>query len=47
MEADFMRLAIVASERAVAGGNMPFGATLVQDDRVLHVSGEHGGALHA
>lgn len=37
-EADFMRLAIVASQRAVVNGDTPFGATLVRDGVVLHVS---------
>lgn len=37
-ESDFMRHAIVASQRAVSNGNMPFGAALVRDGQVLHVS---------
>jgi tRNA(adenine34) deaminase len=40
-EADFMRLAIVASQRAIVNGNLPFGATLVRDGAVLHVSGNN------
>jgi tRNA(adenine34) deaminase len=37
-DSEFMRLAIVASQRAVANGNLPFGAALVRDGQVLHVS---------
>ena len=37
-ESEFMRLAIAASQRAVANGNMPFGATLVREGEVLQVS---------
>jgi tRNA(adenine34) deaminase len=37
-ESDFMQLAILASQRAVASGNTPFGATAVRDGVVLHVS---------
>jgi tRNA(adenine34) deaminase len=33
-----MRHAIVASQRAVVNGNLPFGAALVRDGQVLHVS---------
>jgi tRNA(Arg) A34 adenosine deaminase TadA len=40
-EAEFMRLAIVASQRAVVNGNTPFGASLVRDGVVLHVSGNN------
>jgi tRNA(adenine34) deaminase len=40
-EAEFMRLAIIASQRAVANGDTPFGATLVRDGKVLHVSGNN------
>jgi tRNA(adenine34) deaminase len=40
-EAEFMRLAIVASQRAVVNGNLPFGSTLVRDGTVLHVSGNN------
>jgi tRNA(Arg) A34 adenosine deaminase TadA len=35
---EFMRLAIVASQRAVLNGDMPFGATLVRDRKLLQVS---------
>jgi tRNA(Arg) A34 adenosine deaminase TadA len=34
-----MRLAIEASRKAVEAGNTPFGATLVNGGRLLHVSG--------
>jgi tRNA(Arg) A34 adenosine deaminase TadA len=37
-DASFMRLAIDASSRAAAAGNMPFGAVLVQDGAVVQVS---------
>jgi tRNA(adenine34) deaminase len=40
-EAEFMQLAIVASQRAVVNGDTPFGATLVRDGIVLHVSGNN------
>jgi tRNA(adenine34) deaminase len=40
-EAEFMQLAIAASERAVLNGDTPFGATLVRDGTVLHVSGNN------
>jgi tRNA(adenine34) deaminase len=33
-----MRLAIEASDKAVAAGNMPFGASLARDGVLLHVS---------
>jgi len=34
----FMRLAIEASELALGEGNMPFGAALVKEGQLLHVS---------
>lgn len=37
-DAHYMRLAIEASRRAVACGNMPFGAALVRGAVLLHVS---------
>src|SRR4051812_17878512 len=40
-EAEFMQLAIAASRRAVVNGDTPFGATLVRDGSVLHVSGNN------
>jgi tRNA(Arg) A34 adenosine deaminase TadA len=34
----FMRLAVEASQRALDEGNVPFGASLVKDGALLHVS---------